>query len=166
MKLASSLRQNYMKINIIILNWNSAEDVCCCVESIINSSFKKFRLIIVDNDSDEYDILKLRTLDEELNRLGFESHLLINCCNAGYAGGNNFGYKYILHNNMDGDLLIVNPDVIFSHATIGSMLNALSSSENISGVMVRTNGLNGTLYDHIKLVGLNQYWLISNKSIS
>ena len=36
---------------IIILNYNNWEDTIECVESVINSSYEDFKLIILDNNS-------------------------------------------------------------------------------------------------------------------
>ncbi len=41
------------KVYIIILNWNSYNDTIECLESLIESSYKDFQVIIVDNNSQD-----------------------------------------------------------------------------------------------------------------
>lgn len=139
-----------VKLNILILNWNSASDVANLLRSLEKSEFLDFRVILVHNATSDQDAI------EELNELyskKFEVHLVINDSNLGYAGGNNSGYEYIEESGLAGDLAIINPDVEIDKNTLSEMYNLLMK-KGVGGVMCRTiNEQGGIIYDHIELVG-------------
>ena len=138
-------------INIVMLNWNSLEDIYNNFEVI--SGFKdkeNIRLIIVNNDCVDIDIVAFSNSQLEL-------HVVNNGCNLGYTGGNNAGYKYIVDNSLNGDVLIINPDVKIDE----SIVNALASALNIDGVAaampIAVDENNITLYRNIKLSGFIEH---------
>lgn len=145
-------------INVLLLNWNSSQDIDLSIENILDSDYENFRIILIDNFSKEEDINNLKIIYEKFHNL-CEIHLLLNGENYGYAGGNNRGYEYLLDNNLDGDILVLNPDVTISTNTLFELKNSLY--ENIAGgVMCKTLKPEGTLmYDYIKLNGYFQKWL-------
>lgn len=151
------------KINILLLNWNSSSDIDSSIQNILNSDYKNFRIILIDNFSKEDDIKNLKDIYEKYKNL-CEIHLLLNNENYGYAGGNNRGYDYLVDNNFKGDILVLNPDVMISPNTLFELQNSLS--ENIGGVMCRTlKSDNSIMYDYIKLNGYFQKWLVSDKNL-
>ncbi len=151
------------KINILLLNWNSSSDIDSSIQNILNSDYKNFRIILIDNFSKEEDIDNLKDIYEKYKDL-CEIHLLLNEENYGYAGGNNRGYDYLVDNNFKGDILVLNPDVMISPNTLFELQNSLD--EDIGGVMCRTlKSDNSIMYDYIKLNGYFQKWLTANKDI-
>jgi len=151
------------KINILLLNWNSSLDIDSSIENILNSDYKNFRIILIDNFSKEDDIKNLKDIYEKYRNL-CEIHLLLNNENYGYAGGNNRGYDYLVVNNLLGDILVLNPDVNISTNTLFELQNSLN--ENIGGVMCRTlKADSSVMYDYIKLNGYFQKWLITDENI-
>lgn len=147
-------------INILLLNWNSSSDVVLALQNILKSSYTTFRIILIDNFSEQDDITKIY----ETYRDTIEIHLVLNNDNYGYAGGNNRGYDYLVKNNLEGDILILNPDVAISNNTLFEFQKILD--ENIGGVMARTLDLNGsTIYDYIELNGCSQKWLMTDKAV-
>lgn len=151
-----------LKINILLLNWNSSLDIVSSIKNILNSDYKNFRIILIDNFSKEDDINSLKKIYEKYKDL-CEIHLLLNNENYGYAGGNNRGYEYLVNNNLKGDILILNPDVLISKNTIGQLNIVLNSDLRIGAVMCRSiNSDSKILYDYISMSGLNQKWLTSN----
>lgn len=150
-------------INILILNWNSSIDIKNSLKNISESNYTNFRIILIDNDSKEEDKVKLvETYNEYKNR--YEIYLVINDQNYGYAGGNNRGFDYLKEKKLDGDILILNPDVNISNNTLEELSNALSN--DIGAVMTRTlNTDNSIMYDYIKLNGFKQKWLQTIKDI-
>ena len=48
------------KVSIIILNWNGWEDTIECIESLYQINYPNFDLIVLDNDSDDGSILKIK----------------------------------------------------------------------------------------------------------
>ncbi len=151
-------------INILLLNWNSFDDIEKCINQIFKSEFTRYRVILIDNNSDEIDKNKIVELFNKL-KIKFEDkiYLVKNSENFGYAGGNNAGYDYLKENNLAGDILILNPDVLISENTLGQLNIVLNSDVGIGAVMCRTvNSYSKIMYDYISMDGLNQKWLTSN----
>lgn len=141
-------------INIFILNWESVTSVCQCINSILKSSDKEFRIILINNFSSDSDLDEIRRLYFLLKNT-IDIHLVENVKNLGYAGGNNQGLHFLNKNNLSGDILIVNPDVLISENTIAEMRKALVSGVGI--ISVRTLDIEGkVLFDAIKLNGFFQ----------
>lgn len=149
-----------MNVNILILNWNSSQDISECLENIMKSTFLDYRIILIDNNSELEDKNKIIDLYHRYSNI-LNIHLVLNEANYGYAGGNNKGFEYIKKNQLDGDILILNPDVKIEENTIAEMLAMLH--KNCGGVMVRTLKENSDiLYDYIKLNGLLQKRMITH----
>jgi GT2 family glycosyltransferase len=150
-------------INILILNWNSADDVANLLLSIASADYRKFRVLLIHNaTNDEAEVRALYDWYQD----SFEIHLILNSDNYGYAGGNNKGFDYIQHNHLDGDVLIINPDVVLQQNTLAVLVNAKKMT-NAGAVMIRTfNECGKHLYDSVKLDGFKQTYCYSNKPIT
>jgi GT2 family glycosyltransferase len=152
-------------INIIILNWNSAKNIEFLLNNIAESSHKKFRVILVDNHSKINDTEYIKKIYRKYFNL-FETHLICNKKNYGYAGGNNKAYEYLSRLDLKGNILILNPDVIILPDTIRAMQYAMS--DNVGGVMIRTlsNDASYTkMYDFLQLKGFMQNYINSENLI-
>lgn len=152
-----------MTINILILNWNSAESTQQCLNSIACSDDKEFRVILIDNFSTKKEIMNIRDIYENFKDK-LDIYLVENHSNLGYAGGNNQGLNYLIQRNLPGDLLIINPDILIRKNTISEMKKALTNDVGI--VTVRTLNPQGKiLYDAIQLKGFFQHNVITNQNI-
>ncbi len=140
-------------INIMILNWNSSAEIFTLLSSIRESVFKDFRVLIIDNFSND---------SERLNDLidffpEFEIHIIFNSSNFGYAKGNNVGFEYLEGNGIPGDVLIINPDVKVRANTLYELVSAKLQNNNVGAVMIRTFDEFGVvIYDKIILHGFKQ----------
>ncbi|EEY46448.1 glycosyltransferase family 2 protein [Vibrio mimicus] len=144
-------------INVLILNWNSANDIDCLLNSLKESNNKEFRVILINNGTDDWS--KLLTLSIKYDKY-FELHTINNNENLGYAEGNNSGLNYLVERKLSGDLLIINPDVILSRNSIDELIYARDLYENIGAVMIRTlDENNKVLYDSISLSGFEQKYI-------
>ncbi len=144
-------------INIFILNWNSTNDIDNLLNSLKKSNNKLFRIILIHNGSDDW--MELLSLSEKYEHC-FETHIIKNNDNLGYAGGNNSGLNYLIKKQLEGDILIANPDIEVTEYTLDSMLDAFIDNQNVGAVMIRTTDLNGEiLYDSISLLGLFQKYI-------
>ena len=47
------------KLAVVVLTWNDWKNTIECLESIFNSSFQNFDVVLVDNNSDEIHLKKL-----------------------------------------------------------------------------------------------------------
>jgi len=88
-------------VSIIILNYNGLKDTVSCLESVLKSTYKRFKVYVVDNGSniDEASILKKTVKSKKCVFIRFKK-------NYGFTGGNNrvmrkLKSKYILLLNND-----------------------------------------------------------------
>ncbi|MEM2247842.1 MAG: glycosyltransferase, partial [Thermoproteota archaeon] len=78
------------EISVVILNYNGRRFLETCLKSLLNSTYKNFEIVVVDNGSkdDSVEYLKKNFSNNErvkIVQLGK---------NYGFAEGNNIGYKY------------------------------------------------------------------------
>ncbi|RRO21914.1 glycosyltransferase family 2 protein [Flavobacteriaceae bacterium 14752] len=98
-------------ISVIIINFNSSQYTIECVKSIIShtSASLNYEIIVVDNKSSNLDFDKLKGICAELN---FESlYIYRNSVNAGFGGGNMFGYRQ----SKGKYLAFINNDVLLNN---------------------------------------------------
>ena len=50
------------KVSIVILNWNGWQDTIECLESIYQNEYLNYEIIIVDNDSKDDSIEKIKII--------------------------------------------------------------------------------------------------------
>jgi len=149
-----------MIVNILILNWDCADLTKKCINSVMNSDDKNFRVIIINNFSTNTDLIEIRNIYDSLKDI-IEIYLVENNINMGYAGGNNIGFKFLETNNLSGNILILNPDILISKNTISEMKKALL--DDIGIVTVRTLDPQGNImFDAIKLNGFIQKHIITD----
>ena len=90
-------------VYIIVLNYKNLEDTIACLASLRKITYNKYRIVVVDNDSQDgsYEYLKEQETD---------------CCilqsgeNRGYAAGNNIGIRYAMEQDAEY-VCILNNDV-------------------------------------------------------
>ena len=98
-------------VSIIILNYNAGKLLKNCVDSIYQSHYKNYEIIIVDNDSKDNSHVECKEK--------FPSVFLIeNKNNLGYCEGNNVGIR----NSKGKFVIILNPDTIVNPNWINELL--------------------------------------------
>lgn len=143
-------------INILILNWNSSEDVRNLLKTLCVQTYTEFRVILIHNGSPDFQ--QVKNIFDHF-RFKLDIYFVNNEGNFGYAGGNNSGLAFLEKKCFSGDILIINPDVTLSPNTLEVMLEDKEKESNVIGVMVRTFALNGNIiYDSIELKGLNHVY--------
>lgn len=127
-----------IKIPVIILNYNSAEDCKKCVSFLKKQEGVEVEIVIVDNCSrpDDLELVKELCKDEECT-------LLVNRENRGYSAGNNAGLKYAAEKGYQY-ALIANPDMEFPQRDyLFRLANKLEQSPEVVIVASDIVGLNG-----------------------
>ncbi|CAG1022318.1 N-acetylglucosaminyl-diphospho-decaprenol L-rhamnosyltransferase [Methylococcales bacterium] len=118
----SQLKTTTSSVDIIILNWNGADDTIECIGSIEKSQYRNFRIIVVDNGSSDDSIERIKN--------SFSNVILIETGqNLGYAEGNNVGLRYALEGNPDY-ILVLNNDTIVQQNMIGSLVETAAKYPN------------------------------------
>lgn len=116
------MRLQFPKVLISVLNWNSAEDTICTVNSVFNSEYKNFRIFLIDNNSIDDSVTSLSALNSDVELLALESNL-------GYAGAHKRAARKAMEEGFDF-LWILNNDVIVFPDTLSSFLAAADRHPN------------------------------------
>ena len=88
-------------VSVIVLNFNAKEFLVNCIDSIFDSNYQNFEVILVDNASSDQTYQICKEKHPKIN-------LIINEKNLGYCGGNNVGIK-----KAKGEFIIIlNPDTV------------------------------------------------------
>ncbi|TXX92818.1 MULTISPECIES: glycosyltransferase family 2 protein [Vibrio] len=115
------------------------------------------RVIVINNDDEPLCKNYLS------NFYSKELHIVNNERNLGYAGGNNRGYSYLVKNKLQGDILVVNPDIKLTQNAMNEIISA-RELDNFGAAMISAHNENGQkLYDYIELRGFTQKWVCSEK---
>ena len=104
-------------VSIIILNYNGGKLLVDCVESIYNSDYKNFEVIIVDNFSKDES-------HKECKKKFNQVTLINNLENLGYCEGNNVGIRRA----KSDFLVILNPDAIVEKNWLKEFLVAFNKN--------------------------------------
>ena len=96
---------NDAKVAIIILNWNGFHDTVECLESLRGLDYYNFKIVLVDNGSDNNEGNRLKEMFPEI-------HLIKNRTNRGFAGGNNDGIKWSKENGFKYVWILNNDTVV------------------------------------------------------
>ena len=102
-----SLRKDYPKVAIIILNWNSYDDTKECLKSLEMITYPNYEVIVVDNGSQDMSPSRLK--NEFL-----DVHFIINKNNLGFARGCNLGIQEALQRDIEYILLLNNDTIVKS----------------------------------------------------
>lgn len=93
-------------IAIILVNFNGYDDTVECVKSIMKSSYRDYKIVLVDNGSGDADKIKN---DEFLNS---NCSVILNQVNTGFSGGNNLGIKFAEEKYKSEYYLLLNNDTV------------------------------------------------------
>jgi GT2 family glycosyltransferase len=104
------------KVFVVILNWNLKDDTIVCVSSVLASSCKRLRVVVVDNGSQDGSALAL------VDRFGEAIDLIVNEENLGFAKGINVGIQHALAQGADW-VLLLNNDTIIAPDMIERLMN-------------------------------------------
>jgi GT2 family glycosyltransferase len=130
-----------IKISIILLNYNGADDTLECLRSLFSVSYSHFDIIIVDNKSTDDSVIKIQRFLLSNGFLcsksggsyileGLTIKLIKSDHNGGYGCGNNIGIKSALEGDTDY-VLILNNDTEVESDFIQPLLEIAVSDSNI-----------------------------------
>jgi len=93
------------QVYIIVLNWNGKADTLDCLESLRCTNYENYRVVLVDNGSEDDSVAAVRQKFPEVE-------VVETGRNLGFAGGNNVGIEYALKQNADYVFLINNDTTV------------------------------------------------------
>lgn len=119
---------------IIIVNYNSYEELINCINSIINYEKSEIRIYIVENGSNE-------GVKKKIHNTQFSDKVEVIDCkdNLGYSGGNNIGIKKAIADGAK-NVAIVNSDILFENDVISIMQKEINDEVKVVGPFV-SNGV-------------------------
>jgi GT2 family glycosyltransferase len=115
---------------VVLLNWNSAEETRTAVASVLRMNYPNFRVLIVDNGSQDGSPGELRRL------AGERVELLESPVNTGYTGGCNLGLERALAMGADY-VWLLNNDAIVGPETLASLVAIGEADQRIGLVTPR-----------------------------
>ena len=109
---------------VVLLNWNSYEETRTAIESVQRLDYPNFRVLIVDNGSQDGSAAALKKLTGE------RVDLLESPINTGYTGGCNLGMERALA--MEAQYIwLLNNDAVVEPRTLSSLVAIAESDERI-----------------------------------
>ena len=114
-------------VSVVIINYNSSDYTVDCIKSIrkYTSNHSDYEVIVVDNNSEIQDFNSLKKDIEDLNYDNVS--LYRNPINAGFGGGNMFGFEHAKGKY----IAFVNNDVEFKNDCISLLKDALVKQNDI-----------------------------------
>jgi len=143
------------KVGVILLNWNGHQDTLECMDTLRKATYPNLTAIVVDNDSSDNSIEKIKewSLEHKAKFSEYELHsrkaeikpvdqqgefenpslkvvLIKSMVNLGFCAGNNIGLEFAHRNGFDY-FLVLNNDTLCEPAFLEEMINVAESSENV-----------------------------------
>jgi len=131
-----------VQVSVIIVNYNSGQDILHCLESIYAFTQEvDFEIIIVDNSPDDRSLREIRAQFAEISSIS-------NSRNVGFGYANNQGAK-----NATGDyLLFLNPDTLLVNDAISDFYRFLEKGEKhiaaCGGRLIKPDGEYAVSFGH------------------
>lgn len=113
-------------VYIIVLNWNGKDDTLECVKSLQQINYSDYKIIIVDNGSEDDSVFEIKKNFPEIK-------IIENKKNLGFAGGNNIGIKYAVENKADY-ILLINNDTTVDSNFLSELVQAGEADEKIGAL--------------------------------
>jgi GT2 family glycosyltransferase len=118
-------------LSIVIVTWNSEEDIAECLGSIYNEFYDESKLkiqsIIVDNNSSDNSVA---VVENFIKIFKHDVKLIKNSENLGFTKGCNQGIK-----ESDGNfVMLLNPDTQVQEDALTNLVNYLNSNENYGAI--------------------------------
>ena len=106
------------KIAIIIINWKKYDLTLNCIHSVLKSSYKNFKIILIDNEAQN-------SFPDEINKSD-QIKIIKNENNEGFSKANNQGIKYSIKHGFDY-VLLLNNDTLIKNDLIDSLIQQSST---------------------------------------
>jgi len=113
-------------VAIILVNWNGFAFTTACLDSLRKVDYPDFRVILVDNASQNQEGERLKNAFPEIELIG-------NSENLGFAGGNNTGIRKALEHGFSY-VMLLNNDTIVEPDFLGQMMRKFSQNSRLGVV--------------------------------
>ena len=119
-------------VYIVILNWNGYKDTSELLESLFKITYGNYKIIVVDNNSIQEEVEKLKANYENQIQIIYSKY------NLGFAGGNNVGIKSSLDQNADF-ILLLNNDTVVEKGFLEPLINKFNAEDQAGIVAPQIN---------------------------
>jgi GT2 family glycosyltransferase len=134
------------RVGVVMVNWNRAPDTAAAYRSLLASTFRDWRLYVVDNASSD-------TSAEILRRdLVQQSTLILNDTNAGFSGGCNLGIDRALGDGCT-HIFLLNNDATVLPSTLERLVEQSAAL-----------GDSAILGSAVKLAGTDQFQFFGSRT--
>ncbi|HMP51437.1 MAG TPA: glycosyltransferase, partial [Candidatus Melainabacteria bacterium] len=106
-------------VRILVLHWRGIEHTRACLTSIRSLHYDNFKVLLVDNGSEQDDGALLKSEFPEIDLLRLDS-------NRGFSGGCNAGIGYCLDDGADY-IWLLNNDATVDSGTLSALVDAAES---------------------------------------
>jgi GT2 family glycosyltransferase len=107
---------SYPKVFVLILNYNGKAFLKQCLQSVYQTTYPNFEIVVIDNDSKDGSI-------EEVKHAFPRTHSIKNNTNLGFAAGNNVGIRFALEKGADF-VWLINNDTRVGKDTLSKLIDA------------------------------------------
>jgi GT2 family glycosyltransferase len=112
------------KVCVALVNWNSFDDTTEAVESLLKSDYKRMRILVVDNNSSDNSIPRLKKLfGRKITYLALRE-------NTGVTGGSNAAFNWSIRKGFKYTL-IGNADIVVDKSAVRFMVERAESDRRI-----------------------------------
>ncbi len=118
-------------VSIIIVNFNHSTETIECVQSLQESTYQDFDIIIIDNASSEEDY---RNLCQQLFTIP-KITIIKSDTNNGFAAGCNIGIRYALANTSSKYFWLLNNDTLVKKDTLENLVRCAEKSPPTTGII-------------------------------
>lgn len=147
------------KVAIVILNYKNWQDTIECLQTVLNITYSPFRVIVVDNDSQNDSLAHIESwlkrysrecllLTQEQSEHGaFIDHSFVlhqSVSNRGYAAGNNIGIRWAIRAG-DEYVLILNNDTLVEKDFLEPLVDFLDNHPSTAMVGPKIVDLDGNI---------------------
>lgn len=119
------------KLCVVIVTWDNEEDILTCLNSLYESDFRDFKVILVDNASIDQTVFIAKNLKYPIDFIENKKNLYL-------TGGNNKGISYAIKKYNPEYVMVLNPDTKLEKNTISNLLETFKLDEKIGAVGPKT----------------------------
>ena len=126
-------------ISIIIVTYNSEEDIKGCLDSLLVENFSQYEIIVVDNASKDKTIEILRPYKDKIS-------IIYNSKNLAYAEANNIGFR----NSSGKYIFLLNPDTKVIKGSLKTMFDFMEKNKDVSALCPLVLNPDGSIQSSIR----------------
>ncbi len=121
-----------MKLGIVIVNYKTPELTIECLQSlVVEHEFLDFKVIVVDNDSQDGSFDAIQSAIEQRNWSGWVN-VIASSVNGGFSYGNNIAIRhYFSSNNPPEFICLLNPDTYIREGAMGKLTQFMRNNPSV-----------------------------------